>query len=229
MPLVTLENLSIRFRGPALLDDVSRVIEPGHRIGLLGRNGAGKSTLLKILSGSIQPDHGQVVFAPGTRTARLIQDVPSDLHGSITEIVASGMESVPIEDQWRVDQTVEKTLADMQLDGGALFERLSSGMKRRVLLAQAIVSEPHLLMLDEPTNHLDIDSILWLENFLARWSGTYIFITHDRSFLQKLASRIWEIEGGRLFDWTCDYETFLQRKEEAFRPKKNRTPCSIRS
>lgn len=215
MPLATLENISIRFRGPALLDDVSRVIEPGDRIGLLGRNGAGKTTLLKILSGSLQPDNGRVILAPGTKIARLIQNVPSDLQGTITEIVASGMGEVPIEDQWQVDQRVEKTLEEMQLDGAALFQELSSGLKRRVLLAQAIVTDPQMLLLDEPTNHLDIDSILWLEDFLNRWPGTLMFITHDRSFLQKLATRIWEIELGRMFDWTCDYETFLKRKEEA--------------
>lgn len=215
MPLATLENISIRFRGPALLEDVSRVIEPGDRIGLLGRNGAGKTTLLKILAGSLQPDNGRVVLAPGTQIARLIQDVPGDLQGTINEIVASGMAEVPLEDQWQVDQRVEKTLAEMQLDGDAKFQELSSGLKRRVLLAQAIVSDPQMLLLDEPTNHLDIESILWLEDFLNRWPGTLMFITHDRSFLRKLATRIWEIELGRLFDWTCDYDTFLKRKEDA--------------
>lgn len=215
MPLVTLENISIRFRGPALLDDVSRVIEPGDRIGLLGRNGAGKTTLLKILAGSIQPDNGKVIVAPNTRIARLVQDVPSDLQGPITEIVQAGIGEVPIEDQWQADQRVEQTLSEMQLDGDALFEKLSSGLKRRVLLARAIVADPQMLLLDEPTNHLDLDSILWLEGFLSRWPGTLMFITHDRSFLRKLASRIWEIELGRLFDWTCDYDTFLKRKEDA--------------
>lgn len=215
MPLVTLENISIRFRGPALLDDVSRVIEPGDRIGLLGRNGAGKTTLLKILAGSIQPDNGKVIVAPNTRIARLVQDVPSDLQGPITEIVQAGIGEVPIEDQWQADQRVEQTLSEMQLDGDALFEKLSSGLKRRVLLARAIVADPQMLLLDEPTNHLDLDSILWLEGFLSRWPGTLMFITHDRSFLRKLASRIWEIELGRLFDWTCDYDMFLKRKEEA--------------
>jgi ATP-binding cassette subfamily F protein uup len=214
MPLATLENITIRFRGPALLEDVSRVIEPGHRIGLLGRNGAGKTTLLKILSGALQPDNGQVVLAPGTRIARLIQEVPADTHGHVRDVVAAGIDQVAVEDQWRVDQRVEKTLDEMQLDGESLFEHLSSGLKRRVLLAQSIVTDPHMLLLDEPTNHLDIDSILWLEDFLSRWRGTLMFITHDRSFLRKLADRIWEVEGGRLFDWTCDYDTFLKRKEE---------------
>ncbi len=215
MPLLTLENLSIRFRGPALLDDVSAVIEPGQRIGLLGRNGAGKTTLLKMISGDVEPDSGRIVMAPGTRVARLVQEVPADLHGSVREIVAGGVADEHAESPWQAEHQVETTLSRMELDGEAAFETLSSGLKRRVLLAGALVADPQLLLLDEPTNHLDIDSILWLEGFLSRWTGTLLFITHDRSFLQKLASRIWEIDRGRLFDWSCDYQTFLRRKEDA--------------
>lgn len=215
MPLATLENLSIRFRGPALFDDVSSVIEPGQRIGLLGRNGAGKTTLLKMISGDVQPDTGRIVLAPGTRIARLVQEVPADLVGPVREIVAHGVAKEHLDNPWQAEHQVETTLTRMELDGEAAFETLSSGMKRRVLLAAAIVADPHLLLLDEPTNHLDIDAILWLEGFLSRWSGTLMFITHDRSFLQKLATRIWEIDRGRLFDWSCDYATFLHRKEEA--------------
>ncbi|MCL4168934.1 UNVERIFIED_CONTAM: hypothetical protein GTU68_030858, partial [Idotea baltica] len=103
----------------------------------------------------------------------------------------------------------------MELDADAPFESLSSGMKRRVLLARAIAMSPDVLLLDEPTNHLDIPAILWLEDFLSRWKNTLIFITHDRSFLQKLSNRIWEIDRGKIFDWSCDYETFLKRKEQA--------------
>ncbi len=216
MPLVTLENLSIRFRGPALFDDVSSIIEPGQRIGLLGRNGAGKTTLLKMLVGDVTPDNGRIVFAPGATVARLVQDVPTDLVGSTRQVVlnACGYESDQ-HDAWETEHRVDTTLSKMELDPEAPFETLSSGLKRRVLLAAALANQPSLLLLDEPTNHLDIDSILWLESFLARWSGTFIFITHDRSFLQKLANRIWEIDRGKLFDWSCDYQTFLQRKEAA--------------
>ncbi len=103
----------------------------------------------------------------------------------------------------------------MGLDGDAQVDVLSSGMKRRVLLARTLVSAPDLLLLDEPTNHLDMDAIAWLEGFLGRWVATLMFITHDRSFLQSLADRIWEIDRGRIFDWTCDYPTFLKRKIEA--------------
>lgn len=215
MPLATLENLSIRFRGPALLDDVSSVIEPGQRIGLLGRNGAGKTTLLKMLNGDLLPDTGRIIMAPGTRIARLIQDVPADLTGTVTEIVSRGLADLAEEQPWEAEHRVETTLAKMELDGSVQFQTLSSGLKRRVLLAAAIATQPQMLLLDEPTNHLDIESILWLEGFLSRWNGTLMFITHDRSFLQKLANRIWEIDRGRLFDWSCDYNTFLKRKEEA--------------
>ncbi len=216
MSQISLDELSIGFRGPLLLDGVSAQIEVGQRVGLLGRNGAGKTTLLRMLCGEMQPDHGSIQFAPRTRVARLTQDVPRDLTGTIREVVLPGdYETRDIDELWQIDHAVDSTLSKMQLDPDVRFESLSSGMKRRVLLAQAIASEPDVLLLDEPTNHLDIPAILWLEDFLSRWSSTLIFITHDRSFLRRLATRIWEIDRGRLFDWTCDYETFLSRKEGA--------------
>lgn len=220
MPLVTVSDLSIRFRGPALLDGVDCLIDPGERIGLLGRNGAGKTTFMRILSGQVTPDHGSAVMTPGTKVALLQQDVPQDMHGSIAEIVQLGASPSSNahdahEAQWQQQHAVDQILSRMELDAADRFEKLSSGMKRRVLLARALVGSPDLLLLDEPTNHLDIDAIEWLENFLQRWSKAYMFITHDRMFLRKLAARILEIDGGRLFDWSCDYETFLRRKEEA--------------
>ncbi|MFO0901228.1 MAG: ATP-binding cassette domain-containing protein [Pirellulales bacterium] len=215
MPLVTLRDLHIAFRGPALLDGVSCQIEPAERIGLLGRNGAGKTTLLRMLGGQVAPDNGQILFAPGSRVALLPQDVPQDLHGPVRAIVAQGAPYAADDHDaaWQAERRVERILEDMQLVGDAPFERLSSGMKRRVLLARAIVAEPDLLLLDEPTNHLDLSAVEWLETFLSRWKASLIFVTHDRTFLRKLASRILEIDRGRLFDWACDYETFLVRKE----------------
>ncbi|MEL6109833.1 MAG: ATP-binding cassette domain-containing protein, partial [Planctomycetota bacterium] len=217
MAILKLDDVSIGFAGPSLLDGVTAQIEPEQRIGLLGRNGAGKTTLLKILAGELAPDHGEVQTAPTTRIARLVQDVPSDLSGNIQEVVLGGLERDHSDPSglWQAEHAVDKTLSRMQLDPHALFETLSSGMKRRVLLARSIVAEPDILLLDEPTNHLDIPSILWLEDFLSRWNQTLIFITHDRTFLRALATRIWEVDRGRLFDWTCDYETFLKRKEQA--------------
>ncbi|KAA5546357.1 ATP-binding cassette domain-containing protein [Roseiconus nitratireducens] len=216
--MLTIADVTIGFAGPSLLDGVTAQVERGQRIGLLGRNGAGKTTLLKLLAGQLQPDNGEIILDDQTRVARLIQDVPADLHGSIGEIVLSGVPKAKVDDpttRWEAEHDVEITLSQMALDADTSFDSLSSGMKRRVLLAQAIVSRPDILLLDEPTNHLDIASILWLEDFLSRWQNTLIFITHDRSFLQRLATRIWEIDRGRLFDWSCDYQTFLVRKEQA--------------
>ncbi|MEM8667528.1 MAG: ATP-binding cassette domain-containing protein [Planctomycetota bacterium] len=218
MPLISLDDLSIRFRGPALFDGVTARIEVGQRIGLLGRNGAGKTTLMRILHGDVTPDHGTVARSPGVTVARLSQDVPRDETGNVFSVVAAGqIQDVGNDpnDQWKVEHAVEQTLSRMGLNGDSAFETLSSGMKRRVLLARALVSQPSLLLLDEPTNHLDIPSILWLEDFLKRWEGTLLFVTHDRTFLQNLATRIWEIDRGQLFDWSCDYQTFLKRKEAA--------------
>jgi ATP-binding cassette subfamily F protein uup len=216
MPLVSIRNVSIRFRGPPLLDDVTCHVEAGQRIGLLGRNGAGKTTLMRLLAGEAQPDAGTVAFEPGARVALLRQDVPQDMTGRVRDLVVTGMDSLEGDDAaWRRDHAVDQILSRMDLDGAADFESLSSGMKRRVLLARAVVAEPDLLLLDEPTNHLDIEAIEWLEEFLSRWRGTLMFVTHDRAFLRRIATRILEIDRGRIFDWSCDYGTFLVRKEQA--------------
>jgi len=214
MSLVVLQEVSIGYRGPALLDAVDCRIDAGQRIGLLGRNGAGKTTLMRLIVGQETPDAGEILCDPSTRIALLPQDVPSDLQGSIRQIIQQGLDGQDLP-SWQVDQQVEQIASRMKLDLSGAFESLSSGMKRRVLLARALVSNPDLLLLDEPTNHLDIEAISWLENFLVKWPGAILFVTHDRTFLQKLATRILEVEGGRLFDWSCDYQTFLQRKEAA--------------
>ena len=215
MAQITVNELSIGFRGPLLLDDVSCQIEPGQRIGLLGRNGAGKTTFLRILGGQLEPDGGQITFAAGTVLALLPQDVPQELAGPVIDIVTAGAHRTEPEAAWRVEQRVANLLIEMELAADATIESLSSGMKRRVLLARALASDPDVLLLDEPTNHLDVEMITWLEDYLARFRGTLIFVTHDRRFLQKLATRILEIDRGRLFDWSCDYDTFLVRKVDA--------------
>ncbi|MCX7413956.1 MAG: ATP-binding cassette domain-containing protein [Planctomycetia bacterium] len=223
MPLVTIRNLHLRFRGPPLLDGVSCHIENGQRIGLLGRNGAGKTSLLRMLGGMARPDAGEVAFAPGATVALLQQDVPQDLDGAVRDIVALGLPLDPAqkgrpvdhEAAWQRDHAVDQILSRMALDGDRGVATLSAGMKRRVLLARALVATPDLLLLDEPTNHLDIDAVEWLEDFLGRWTGTLMFVTHDRTFLRRMAGRILEIDRGRIFDWSCDYDTFLVRKEAA--------------
>jgi ATP-binding cassette subfamily F protein uup len=215
MPLLNLTDLHYRLGGVSLLNGVSCRVEPGERIGLLGRNGAGKSTFLKLLSCQLEPDGGELTYAPTARVAMLSQEVPRDWSGTVTSIVRAGAPADLHEQEWETEQAVEQILKLMELDGAADFGSLSSGMKRRVLLARSLLIKPDLLLLDEPTNHLDLEAIRWLETFLGRWSGALIFVTHDRQFLRKLATRIMEIDRGKLFDWACDYDTFLQRKEAA--------------
>ena len=217
MPQITIQELTIGYRGPSLLSEVSCRIEPGEKIGLLGRNGSGKTTLMRLISGQEQAQSGTIEMSEGTRVAVLPQDVPLDIVGTVEEIVARGLPSEmgELENHWQRDQLVERILAQMELDGTVQFQSLSTGMKRRVLLAQAIVSKPEVLLLDEPTNHLDIDAITWLEGFLSSLPSTLLFVTHDRAFLTRLAKRILEIDRGQLFDWSCDYPTFLKRKELA--------------
>jgi ABC transport system ATP-binding/permease protein len=216
MSLVSLRKVSFTWSGPPLLDEVDLEIGRGERIGLLGRNGAGKSTLLKILNDEIEPDNGEVKCADGLRIGRLVQEVPAGEQQSVAQVVRAGIGEGPDRPpHWEIDQAVQRVLSRMSLEGDVEFANLSSGMKRRTLLAQALVREPDLLLLDEPTNHLDIESITWLEGFLGRYAGSLLFITHDRVFLQALATRILEVDRGHLFDWTCDYQTFLKRKEAA--------------
>ncbi len=229
MALIAFESVTIGFRGPVLLDQVSCQIEAGQRIGLVGRNGAGKSTFMKLLSGLVEPDHGSVRVAPQARVAYLPQDVPSEIKGTIHDVTFSGVPAADRDPEhiWQAEQRVEQLLTQMQLDGSLLFENLSSGMKRRVLLARALAQKPDILLLDEPTNHLDIHAIEWLERFLDQWSGTLLFVTHDRTFLRKLSRRILEIDRGRIWDWSCDYDTFLKRKKKHLRRKRNNKLYSI--
>jgi ABC transport system ATP-binding/permease protein len=215
MAQITIKELCIGFRGPLLLDHVSCQIEAGQRIGLLGRNGAGKTTLLRVLSGEVEPDAGEVAHSPGTKISLLPQEVPQQLTGRVINLVMAGSQSHEPELAWQIEQRAANLLSGMELPADVAIETLSSGMKRRVLLARSLVSDPDVLLLDEPTNHLDIEAIIWLEEFLARSRTTLIFVTHDRRFLRNLATRILEIDRGQLFDWSCDYDTFLARKADA--------------
>lgn len=217
MALIQFHELTIGFRGPSLLDGVSCQLEAGDRIGLLGRNGSGKTTLMRMINGDVSPDAGQCIVAPQTKVSFLPQDVPGQLKGSIADVVRQGLPAELLDEThaWQADQQVQQLLSKMDLEPTTEVQALSSGKKRRVLLAQTLISKPDVLLLDEPTNHLDIDAISWLEDFLLRWPKTLIFVTHDRAFLRKLATRILEIDRGRLFDWSCDYDTFLARKEAA--------------
>jgi len=211
MAIVSIQEISLAFGGPALFDGASLQIGRNERICLVGRNGEGKSTLLKVLAGELEVDGGEIVKQAGVEFGYLPQDVPADLPGTVQEIVEG-----PIDHHdWEAGQRAERVISQMGLQPEARFNELSGGQKRRALLAKALVREPALLILDEPTNHLDIDSIEWLENFLLRFKGSLLFVTHDRAFLRKLATRIVELDRGQLRSWDCDYETFLKRRDEA--------------
>jgi ATP-binding cassette subfamily F protein uup len=214
MPLVTLDRISIAFGHLPLLDRASLRIEPRERVCVIGRNGTGKSTLLQVVSGDLSPQEGTARREPGLRIGRLAQDAlaPGDLRAF--DVVAEGLAGRD-GDAWQVEQKVKMALSRMQIPGDVRMGALSGGWRRRVLLARALVGEPDLLLLDEPTNHLDIETMRWLEGWLAEFTGTVLFVTHDRVFLQALATRIVELDRGRLTSWPGDYHTFLKRKEES--------------
>ena len=177
--LLSLKDVSLAFGGPCVLDRVSLSISKGLRAALTGRNGEGKSTLLKVIAGMIEPDFGEIVRAPGLKTAYVPQDVPSDRPGDDA------------------------------------FNALSGGRRRRSILESAILSRPDLLLLDEPTNHLDVESIDWLEGMLRRMRETaVVVVTHDRRFLKRIATKIFDLDRGEVSGWECDYRTFLKRKAE---------------
>jgi ATP-binding cassette subfamily F protein uup len=216
VPLLILDHIHHAFGHLPLLDDVSLQLEPRERVSIIGRNGAGKSTLLQIISGEQAPDSGTVWHEPALKIARLEQDVPLTSTKSIFEVVAEGLRNLSEHDaeDWRREHKIDLVLSRLGLDGSVAVDTLSGGWRRRVLLARALVAEPDVLLLDEPTNHLDIDAISWLENFLAEYRGAVVFVTHDRAFLQRLATRIVELDRGRLTSWPGDYAAFVQKKDE---------------
>jgi len=174
--------------------------------------------MMKVIHGIVEPDYGKIFRSKDLRTSILQQDVPDGITGTVYAVLAKGI--VDTEEEVHPDhleqkhiRQIERVISLMSLDQEPEFQTLSAGMKRRVLLGQALVNDPDILLLDEPTNHLDIDSIKWLEEFLVRYEKTVFFVTHDRAFLQKVAKRILEIDRGNIFDWNCDYQTFLKRKE----------------
>jgi ATP-binding cassette subfamily F protein uup len=214
MALVSLLDVSLSFGGAPLLDRVNLQIDRGERVCLVGRNGAGKSTLMKVISGELQPDDGQVFRSPPDAVlATLRQEVPAGLSGTVQSVIEGEGGSFEEHNDWERHDRVERLMERMGLPPEAEFSSLSAGQKRRVMLAQGLVAEPQLLLLDEPTNHLDLESIRWLEEFLLEWGGALVFVTHDRAFLRRLATRIVEVDRGRLIGWSCDYDTFLVRKQ----------------
>jgi len=243
--LISFDQVSLRFGDQVILSAADFGVEPGERVCLIGRNGAGKTSLLKLISGTIAPDDGEIRARAGLRVSRLEQTLPEELGQSVRESVmeglagtralveqyqrlaadsldARGLEAlealhrrIDAVDGWHVERTVDTLLTEMELPGDKLVGELSGGWRRRVSLARALVSKPELLLLDEPTNHLDLSSIQWLEQRISSWPGAVLFITHDRAFLQRLATRIVEIDRGKLVSWPGDYRDYLRRKAEA--------------
>ena len=217
MAFVNIQNVSLSFGGVPLFEGINLTIESGEKVALVGRNGSGKSTLLKLISGMIRPDSGDIAIQKGIRSAYLDQTVPGDIPGSIYDVVESGSHRVSDiqENETAHQQRVGKLFSQLELERGKAFNSLSAGLKRQVLLAKALASEPDILLLDEPTNHMDIESIMRLEETVLKFRGSVIFVTHDRAFLQRIADRIVEIDLGRFFDQSCDYSTFLERRAAA--------------
>ena len=248
MAIISYRNLTVSFGGPLLLDDVGISIEKKERICLLGRNGEGKSTLLRILSGQVIPDKGESERLPNFRVAKLDQEIPVGVQGSIFDVVAEGLgekadilraynqaslqldekpEDEKLADEvdrlqseldrtdgWSLDHRVASIIDRVGLTQEQSFATLSGGNKSRALLARTLVGEPHVLILDEPTNHLDFEGIQWLEKFLQKAEFAVLFVSHDRSFIRFVATRILELDRGKLTSWTCGYDKFLERKAD---------------
>lgn len=237
MSLVGLQHVSWGFGGEPLLEEINLQIESGERICLVGRNGTGKTSLLKLISRSVLPDSGEIRYRKGITVGVMDQEVPHGLNGSVFEVVshapgnrdpgsppglhaktqhppADRQTAVACDDgHWEQHKAVETILSRTGLDPQQPFATLSAGMKRRVIFARALTCNPDLLLLDEPTNHLDIEAIEWMESFILRYVKTVLFVSHDRNFLQRIATRIVELDRGQLVSYDGGYDTYLARRE----------------
>ncbi len=242
MALVSFEDVSLEFGDQPLLVRAQFGIEPGERVCLIGRNGTGKTSMLRLITGEYQPDRGEIRYQTHIRVSQLEQALPKELDETVQDYVASGLTTlqnlldeyqhrlrqhldrtglqeldalhrrIESEGGWHLDRMVETMLTDLNLPSGQRLRELSGGWRRRVALAKALISHPDLLLLDEPTNHLDLSTIQWLENKVYSFPGSVMFITHDRAFIQRLATRIVELDRGRLTSWPGDYANYLERK-----------------
>jgi len=245
MSLLRFDEVSLEFGDQKILTEAEFSIEPGERVCLIGRNGAGKSTTLRLISGEIEHDRGKIVRSSNLVISELAQSLPEALDQPVRDVVRSGLTAIEkllekykeqskleldqhglrqlealhakidAHDGWHIEQRVEETITDLGLPADKKMNALSGGWRRRVALAKALVQKPDLLLLDEPTNHLDIATIRWLEDRIYSYPGAVLFITHDRAFLKRLATRIVEIDRGKLTSWPGDYDNFLIRKEKA--------------
>jgi ATP-binding cassette subfamily F protein uup len=215
MAFINLQSVSLAFGSTSLFEDIHLTVESGEKVALVGRNGSGKSTLLKLIAGILRPDTGTIAIQKGIRVAYLDQMVPGEMPGTVLEVVKGDFTRAQDGQESAFNQRAEKVISQLGLESDWINNTLSAGMKRKVLMAKALAAEPDVLLLDEPTNHTDIDSIKRLEEMLIKFTGALIFVTHDRMFLQRIATRIVEIDRCKLFDQVCDYETFLARRVAA--------------
>ena len=214
MPVVRLDKVFLSFGLKPLLDNVSLQLRKRERVCLLGRNGEGKSSLLQLISRQLRPDGGEVWVRPGARIASLAQEVSPGSDALVRDVILGGIESSHEED-WQAQLKVDQVVARLGLDAAALMSGLSGGWRRRVMLGRALVAAPDVLLLDEPTNHLDIDAITWLENMMLEFAGALFFVSHDRSFVRRLATKIVELDRGCLSVWPGSYDDYVVQKRAA--------------
>ena len=215
MPIVRLDKVSLSFGLKPLLDDVSLQLRRGERVCLLGRNGEGKSSLLQLITRRLLPDSGEVWVRPGARVAALAQEVSAGSDAVVRDVVSSGVEATRPEDEWQGEVRTAQVVERLGLAGDALMSALSGGWRRRVMLGRALVAAPDVLLLDEPTNHLDIEAITWLEDMMLEFKGALFFISHDRSFVRRLATKIVELDRGQLRVWPGRYDDYVLQKRAA--------------
>ena len=226
MPVVRLDKVSLSFGLKPLLEDADLHIRRGERVCLLGRNGEGKSSLLQLITRQIVPDGGEVWVRPGARVASLAQEVSPASDALVRDVVMNGFELglAPLggaapdpvaHGDWQAELQADQVISRLHLDGDAAMGALSGGWRRRVMLGRALVAAPDLLLLDEPTNHLDIDAITWLEEMMLDFDGALLFISHDRAFVRRLATRIVELDRGQLRGWPGNYDDYVVQKRAA--------------
>jgi len=215
MPIVRLDNVSLSYGLKPLLDHVSLQIRKGERVCLLGRNGEGKSSLLHLITRQIVADSGEVWVRPGRQMASLAQEVSTATDSVVRDVVLNGAPGHASGEDWQLQLQADQVMSRLDLNPDAQMSTLSGGWRRRAMLGRALVSTPDLLLLDEPTNHLDINAIIWLENMMMEFAGALLFVSHDRAFVRRVATRIVELDRGQLRDWPGSYDDYVKLKAAA--------------
>jgi len=215
MPIVRLDKVHLSFGLKPLLDNAALQIRRGERVCLLGRNGEGKSSLMQLVTRNLAPDSGEVWVRPGAKVATLAQEVSPSSDQTVLDVVMGGVHMAGLDGDWEAELQVDQGISRLELDRDAPMSALSGGWRRRVMLGRALVSAPDLLLLDEPTNHLDIEAITWLEEMMLEFEGALLFISHDRAFVRRLATRIVELDRGQLRGWPGSYDNYVTLKAAA--------------